>query len=116
MSNTTHVDSIKLERFLAAIYVDPAARARFLASPEVEASRAGLSEQQCLRLRELDFTGLGLASDSFARKRAAKEAKWASLDSGWWRRILRSLSRQEWLSHIFRLCAMNPESRKDRRR
>jgi hypothetical protein len=115
MGKAAPVDSINLERFLATIYVDPAARARFLASPESEASRAGLSEQQCLRLKEIDFAGLGLASGSFARKRAAKQAKSASSRSGWWPRVHINLSRQEWLSQILRLCAMSPKSRKDRR-
>jgi hypothetical protein len=46
MGKTAPVHSLNLEQFLATIYVNPAARARFLASPEAEASRAGLSEQQ----------------------------------------------------------------------
>ena len=115
MGNASPVDSINLERFLATIYVDPAARARFLASPEVEASRAGLSEQQCKQLREIDFTGLALASGSFARKRAMKQAKSASSGSGRWFRILINLSREEWLSRIFRFFAMSPDNRKSRR-
>lgn len=115
MGKTMPVDSTNLERFLANIYVDPAARARFLASPEAEASRAGLSEQQCLRLKGIDFAGLELASDSFARKRASKQTKSASSDLGWWIRILINLSRREWFAHIFRLCAMSPENRNDPR-
>ena len=67
MGKTAPVHSLNLEQFLATIYVDPAARARFLASPEAEASRAGLSEQQCLKLKEIDFTGLEMASRSFAQ-------------------------------------------------
>jgi hypothetical protein len=114
MGKAAPVDSLNLERFLATIYVDPAARARFLASPEAEASRAGLSEQQCLKLKDIDFTGLQMASRSFARKRASKQAA-ASSDSGWWLRVLTNSSRQEWFAHIFRLCAMSPENRKDPR-
>jgi hypothetical protein len=102
MGRTAPVESLSLERFLATIYVDPAARDRFLASPEAEASRAGLSEQQCLKLKEIDFTGLQMASRSFARKRASKQAA-ASLDSGWWLKILTSLSRQKWFAQMFRL-------------
>lgn len=101
MGKTAPVHSLNLEQFLATIYVDPAARARFLASPEAEASRAGLSEQQCLKLREIDFTGLEIASRSFARKRASKRAASASSASGWWLRILTNLSRQNGLLRYF---------------
>jgi len=115
VGKTTPAESLNLERFLATLYVDPAARARFLAAPEAEASRAGLSPQQCMQLREIDFTGLEMASRSFARKRAAKRAASASSDFGWLLRKLTSISRQEWLAHVFRLCAMSPENRKDPR-
>ena len=101
MGKTAPVHSLNLEQFLATIYVDPAARARFLASPEAEASRAGLSEQQCLKLKEIDFTGLEMASRSFARKRASKQAASASSASGWWPRMLTNLSRQKWFAQIF---------------
>jgi hypothetical protein len=103
MGKTALVDSLNLEQFLATIYVDPAARARFLASPEAEASRAGLSEQQCQKLKEIDFTGLEMASRSFARKRAYKQAASTSSDSGWWHRILTSLSRQVWFAQALLL-------------
>ena len=115
MGKAAPVESLNLERFLATIYVDPAARARFLASPEAEASRAGLSEQQCLKLKEIDLTGLQMTSRSFARKRAAKQAA-ASSDSGWWLRIRTSFSRQEWCARIFRPRAISPGNRKDPRR
>jgi hypothetical protein len=101
MGKTAPVHSLNLEQFLAIIYVDPAARARFLASPEVEASRAGLSEQQCVKLKEIDFTGLEMASRSFARKRASKQAASASSASGWWVRILTNLSRRSGLLRDF---------------
>ena len=100
MGKTAPVHSLNLEQFLATIYVDPAARARFLASPEAEASRAGLSEQQCLKLKEIDFTGLAMASRSFARKRASKRAASASSASGWWLRILTNPSRQKWFAPL----------------
>jgi len=112
MGNATPADSNNLERFLTTIYVDPEARARFVASPEAEASRAGLSEKQCLKLKEIDFIGLKLASGSFARKRASKRAKSAASNSGEWLRILKSLSPQEWLSRVFRHTAMSPVNRK----
>jgi hypothetical protein len=111
MGKATPADSIHLERFLATIYVDPTARARFLASPEAEACRAGLSEQQCLKLKEIDFTGLRLASGSFARKRASKQARSASSNPSWWLRTLGNLSRHDWFARIFRACAMSPKAR-----
>ena len=116
MGKTAQVDSLNLERFLATIYVDPAARARFLASPEIEAYRAGLSEEQCLKLKEIDVTGLQMASRGFARKRAAKQAASESAASGWWLRILTSFSRQGWFVRILRLRAMSPENRNNPRR
>ncbi|HEX2569071.1 MAG TPA: hypothetical protein VH877_05875 [Polyangia bacterium] len=62
-----------LEGFLACLYTDAAARARFLEDPRGEAARAGLSDAEQERLAQLDVTGLGLAAESFARKRAAQE-------------------------------------------
>ncbi len=105
-------NALNLERFLATIYVDPAARARFLASPEAEASRAGLSEQQCLQLKEIDFTGLKLASKSFARKRAFKQVRSATSNSSLWRRNLLNFSRQKWFALLARLSAPSQENRK----
>ena len=65
----------KLEQFLARIYVDPAARARFLANPRGEAARAGLPEDQCLALESIDRIGLEMAARSYARKREHKKPK-----------------------------------------
>jgi hypothetical protein len=84
MGKPAQIQPPTLEQFLANIYVDPIARARFLASPEAEASRAGLSEQQCLKLKDIDRTGLEMASRSLARKRAAHQAASVSSRSGWW--------------------------------
>jgi hypothetical protein len=64
-----------LEKFLAGIYVDAEARARFLANPYQEAKRAGLSEEQCHALVGIDRIGLEMAARSFSRKRAVKETK-----------------------------------------
>jgi hypothetical protein len=63
------MSSPALERFLAKIYVDPEARAKFLAAPRAEAARAGLSEDQCAALESIDRNGLEMAARSFARKR-----------------------------------------------
>ena len=57
------------EAFLARLYTDAAARARFLAEPEAEACRAGLSPDQCRALAAIDRTGLEMAARSLARKR-----------------------------------------------
>lgn len=62
----------KLETFLATLYVDADARARFLESPREEAARAGLSETQCVALSAVDRVGLELAARSFERKRQKK--------------------------------------------
>lgn len=91
-----------LEQFLATLYVDPVVRARFLASPEVESSRAGLSEEQCLKLKDIDLIGLEMASRSFARKRAVKRATSDSIPSlglgnSWLARVVKNLLHQRLL-------------------
>ena len=58
------------EAFLARIYTDAEARARFLADPAGEARRAGLSDEESAALASVDRAGLALAAESFARKRA----------------------------------------------
>jgi hypothetical protein len=60
------------EAFLARIYVDPNARARFKADPFAEASHAGLSPDECAAILKIDWVGLELATRSFAKKRHAK--------------------------------------------
>ena len=57
------------EAFLAKIYVDAKARARFLSDPLGEAQRAGLSPEEALDLQNIDWVGLKLASRSFEKKR-----------------------------------------------
>jgi hypothetical protein len=61
-----------LERFLATLYTNAAARERFLADPRAEAARAGLSEEQCTAMERIDRVGLEMASRSFAKKRTKK--------------------------------------------
>jgi hypothetical protein len=61
----------KFEAFLANLYVDNQARSRFLADPRREVLRAGLTEADCAALDKIDWIGLELAADSFARKRAS---------------------------------------------
>jgi hypothetical protein len=62
----------KFETFLAKLYVDNQARSRFLADPRREVLRAGLTEDDCAALQNIDFVGLELAAQSFARKRASR--------------------------------------------
>jgi hypothetical protein len=64
----------KLEKFLATLYTDPKARARFLDSPREEAARAGLNPAQCESLANIDRVGLEMAANSFARKRRNRHA------------------------------------------
>lgn len=61
-----------MEAFLARIYVDANARARFKADPLAEASHAGLSPDECAAIMKIDRIGLELAAHSFAKKRHAK--------------------------------------------
>lgn len=57
------------EAFLAKIYVDEAARAAFLADPQAEARRAGLTEAECEALASIDREGLEMAAVSLVKKR-----------------------------------------------
>jgi hypothetical protein len=62
----------KLEKFLATLYVDVKARARFLEAPREEAAKAGLNPAQCDALVKIDRVGLEMAARSFERKRQKK--------------------------------------------
>ena len=61
------------EAFLAKIYVDADARARFVANPCEEARKAGLSEEECESLAAIDREGLQMAAASFERKRTRQQ-------------------------------------------
>ena len=58
-----------LQQFLALIYTDAAARARFLGDPYAFARAAGFSEADARELAKMDAIGLQLAARSFERKR-----------------------------------------------
>ena len=60
------------EAYLARLYIDAEERAQFMADPRARSLRAGLSSQEREHLDSLDWTGLELAAESFARKRAEK--------------------------------------------
>ena len=64
------MSSPAFEAFLAKIYVDADARRRFLADPEGESIRAGLTPEECAALRVIDRDGLELAAMSYERKRS----------------------------------------------
>ena len=64
-----------LEAFLARIYVDERARARFLVDPFGEAVKAGLTEQEVEAVERIDRVGLDLISKSLERKRRGRFRK-----------------------------------------
>ena len=57
------------EGFLAKLYVDERARAKFLADPCGEAVKAGLTPQEVEAVARIDRVGLDLFTTSLARKR-----------------------------------------------
>ena len=66
------MSTARLEAFLAKIYVDEQARAKFLADPRGEAIRAGLTETEIAALEKIDRAGLELTAQSLAHKRQRK--------------------------------------------
>jgi hypothetical protein len=64
----------RLEAFLARIYVDRAARGKFLADRRGEAMKAGLSPEEVEALVNIDGDGLELFARSLEHKRSRKEA------------------------------------------
>jgi hypothetical protein len=79
--------STAFEAYLARLYVDASARARFLADPRGEATRAGLTPAECAALDGIDRPGLELAARSFASKRAKAPPVRRGL-STWLRRLV----------------------------
>ena len=66
------MSATQLEAFLARLYVDAGARANFKANPRAESKKAGLTDEQCAALENLDWIGLEMAARSFAKKRQLK--------------------------------------------
>ena len=64
-----------VEAFLARIYVDAQARARFLDNPIAEAVKAGLSQEEVEAVKQIDQVGLELFALSLERKRQKQSAK-----------------------------------------
>jgi len=63
------MSAANVEAFLARIYVDADARARFNADPFHEAKNAGLSNEECQALEKADVVALELAAGSLAWKK-----------------------------------------------
>jgi len=63
------------EAFLARIYVNEAARSKFLADPQGEAKRAGLTAQEVEAIVKIDRVGLELFSQSLERKRRKRSSE-----------------------------------------
>ena len=57
------------EAFLAKLYVDESARAKFVADPRGEAMKAGLTAQEVEDGARIDHVGLDLLSKSLEKKR-----------------------------------------------
>ena len=63
------------EAFLARLYVDESARAKFLADPRGEAMKAGLTMQEVEAIARIDRVGLDLLSKSLERKRRRRHSE-----------------------------------------
>lgn len=61
--------SVRLESFLAKIYVDAEARVKFLADPRKAATDAGLTPQEVDSMEKIDRAGLEMTAKSLAKKR-----------------------------------------------
>jgi hypothetical protein len=88
-----------LESFLASIYVDSAARARFTADPFGEARQAGLSLEECASLASLNQNDLELVARSLVHKRQARQrARKISLAQTIWKAARRTFRIAELLT------------------
>jgi uncharacterized protein (UPF0276 family) len=68
--NAATSEAARVEAFLARLYADGNARARFLDDPAGEGARGGLSRATCEDLSRLSRADLTLAGDSYAHRRA----------------------------------------------
>ena len=83
------MSSAVLETFLARLYTDSAALQSFIADPEGEAARAGLSAAEGQALADSDQVGLQMAAASFGSKREQHRKPRAPLHLRIWQRLLR---------------------------
>jgi len=65
----------QFEAFLAKVYVDESARAKFLADARGEAIKAGLTAQEVEAVERIDRVGLDLLAKSLERKRRRRFVK-----------------------------------------
>ncbi len=63
------------EAFLAQLYVDESARAKFLADPHGEAIKAGLTTPEVEAVARIDRVGLEMLTKSLERKRRHRSGK-----------------------------------------
>lgn len=69
------MSSVSVEAFWARIFTDVKLQRRFRKSPKQEASRAGLSEQECAEVMKVNWDDLETACRSFAGKREARQKR-----------------------------------------
>ena len=69
------MSAASLEAFLAKLYVDERARAKFLADPRGEAMKAGLTSHEAEAVARIDLVGLDLFTESLGRKRRRRVGK-----------------------------------------
>ena len=63
----------RIEAFLAKLYVDESARAKFLADPRGESLKAGLTEREIEALEKIDLVGLEMLAESLKYKRTRRQ-------------------------------------------
>jgi hypothetical protein len=64
----------RFEAFLAKLYVDESARAKFLADPRGESIKAGLTAQEVEAIEKIDRVGLDLVAQSLKHKRSRRNS------------------------------------------
>ncbi len=79
------------EVFMARLYVDASARARFIQDPGGEAASAGLTGDEIAAAVGIDRVGLELAAAGFAHKRRPRRRPYPFVR--WWHRITDRVSR-----------------------
>lgn len=65
----------RFEAFLAKLYVDESARAKFLVDPRGEARKAGLTAPEVEAVARIDRVGLDLITTSLERKHRGRFGK-----------------------------------------
>ena len=69
------MSAASFEAFLARLYVDETARARFLSDPRGEALQSGLTAEEVEDIVAIDRVGLELIAASLERKRRKRFVK-----------------------------------------